>query len=142
METTPNPRYEHFYTCEEIFGKNGEFAIERKPRVTACYIAHGDHVAVGLAICSFMDNPSKKRGRAIALARAKYVLTHLKQQLRSSEDIKLLPTKRAEALDTLCEVGFDTSVHAKYTAKDGFPDYKAFVVKNTPDFRIGRKEAL
>jgi len=131
MDTNLTPKFDHFYTAEDIIGKNGEPITEHKPRVTACYIKKDNHVAVGLAICSLDDNPSKRQGRAIALNRAVYALEQLVDSLHRGmpADITLLPINRERALDVMWDVNIDRR----------FPrEYKAFVVLDTPNFRIGR----
>lgn len=45
-----------------------------RPLVTVAYIEHEGEVFAGHAICSPLDNPSKKIGRAIALQRAQFAL--------------------------------------------------------------------
>jgi hypothetical protein len=46
--------------------------LDRAPRVTVCLLENEDgFVSRGVALCSFNDNPCKKTGRALALARAR-----------------------------------------------------------------------
>ena len=51
-------RYQFFYT------------VDLQPRVTVCYIDTPEKTAVGLALCSFSETSSRKRGRSIAYGRA------------------------------------------------------------------------
>ncbi len=43
---------------------------QNRPIVTGCMLKDGVRTAIGRAICSRLDNPSKKIGRAIAKGRA------------------------------------------------------------------------
>src|SRR4030043_283071 len=46
--------------------------LSRVPRITVCCLENEDgFVSRGIAICSFDDNPYKKTGRQLALARAR-----------------------------------------------------------------------
>lgn len=65
--------------------------------------------------------------------RAQYALEQLTDSLVKGmpTDITLLPINRESALDVTWDVDMDRR----------FPrEYKAFVVLDTPDFRIGRRE--
>lgn len=46
-----------------------------RPVVTVCLLAENGNVARGIAVCSIKDQPEKRKGRAIAKARAEYALS-------------------------------------------------------------------
>ena len=66
------------------------------PRVTKCIVRNekGD-VAIGSAICSFMDIPNKKVGRRIAYNRAMYAL---------NKNMNVLPIDSEKARSVLSSV--------------------------------------
>jgi hypothetical protein len=61
----PGTHYQHIYVMH-----NGQ----AQPRITVCYIRSETDCAVGVAVCSFSDNPCKQTGRKIALDRANAAL--------------------------------------------------------------------
>jgi len=67
----------------------------KRPVITIATLDCGDFEAVGLAICSFQDNPCKKDGRGRALGRAKKAAKAKKG---------VLPVRRAEAVIVLIDV--------------------------------------
>lgn len=85
---------------------------QRRPRMTVCYLdfpmddAHPQGwTAVGIALCSLKDMPCKKRGRAIAKARAEYC---------TKEGVGFgLPISRKEALTIVERADIDTIVRVK-----------------------------
>lgn len=72
-----------------------------KPIVTVCLLVDGDKVARGLAVCSLRDQPEKRKGRAIALARATYAMTELRgrSERASAGDLAILRQEAIRALD-------------------------------------------
>ena len=69
-----------------------------RPIITVCLIEDHDIIARGLAICSDLDQPCKKVGRAIALGRACYALASTKSGLEVKR--KKLPWLNIVLLNT------------------------------------------
>lgn len=70
---------------------------DKKPLITICLIRKNGDYARGVAYCSFLDNPSKKRGRAIAEGRA---LKALKRKENNDLTTRNEPYKIAQACGT------------------------------------------
>jgi hypothetical protein len=91
-----------FYYMRDMFGE---------PRVTVCLIRLESECryARGVAICSELDNFSKKIGRAIAEGRARAVLNLPLINLKAIGCYATRPVIRVEAENILFYVGADTN---------------------------------
>ena len=62
----------YYYIRDEV--KTSENGLGR-PIITVCLIRIGNAMARGIAVCSDLDQPCKKKGRTIARTRAIYALS-------------------------------------------------------------------
>lgn len=108
-ETKSGIYYQHFY-----IPVNGQ----PRPHITICYIRTEDNCNVGVSICSLKDNPSKVKGRNIALSRAQAAQRGVKS---NSSQIN-----RQEALEVIRLV--NKSLKSK--GKETFLWRKFFTVSN------------
>ena len=61
---------------------------DKRPAITICLLREGTFVARGMAICSHMDQPCRKKGRKQATKRAKRAMAMLIRTARAKEILK------------------------------------------------------
>ncbi len=74
---------------------------DNHPRVTLCRLVEEGIVKYGWALCSFLDNPCKRQGRAIALGRARAATQSVEGETPQPAQRFARPINRAAAEDII-----------------------------------------